>query len=473
MPRSTCTDRRRRGQAVSFVLMALVILFFVFLWSADLHRVIAAKDDSQNAGDAAALAAARWQASSLNLMGELTLLHALALAAGDEAAVSLVTNTQARLCYTGPMTAACAAQQAAMLNGIPANDDFATFVRMRAAIVRKGYAATFGGAGSVFEEPYPGAWDEYAAMLDALADGGIAAGPDNAVFYTDVTGGHTLLDKGFYRAVAGQTWCWFHLHNPKLLEDYTGPSWWPPLPVLFRPNFANSEIFSLRLAPSWRALRSFGSERELEALADEAGHPLPLAGGMSNAWHRADQLWYVYDGPQWGHWDALDAPFPVTGKVRPEYDYEGADAVVRIETTLERFSPEATGASGDAIVWTAAGKPFGYLDAEGRRIPPNTYGLVLPAFRDIRLMPVDASTGGSGGSFDLRWREHLALHLFPYLKDGTSALHAGCYYCRQLVRWEDSEFRRKGVEWLKKNSGRCTVTPGGHGGDHGGSAHGH
>lgn len=471
MPRSTSTDRRR-GQAISFVLMALVILFFVFLWSADLHRIVAAKDDSQNAGDAAALAAARWQATSLNLMGELTILHALALAAGDEAAVSLVTNTQARLCYTGPMTAACAAQQAAMLNGVPANREFEDLVRQRATIVRKGYAASFGGAGSVFQEPYAGAWGEYAAMLDALADGGVAAGPDNAVFYTDVTGGHTLLDKGFYRAVAGRTWCWFHLHEPKLLESYTGPSWWPPLPEPFHPNFSNSEIFSLRLAPAWRPLRSFGTERELLAAAEEAGHPAPPS-TLSNAWHRADQLWYVYNGAEWGRWDSLDAPFPVTGKVRPEYDYEGADVVVRLETTIERFSPETTGSNGDAILWTAAGKPFGYLDAEGRRVPPNTYGLVLPAFRDIRLMPVDASTGGAGGSFDISFRKHLAMHLAPYLRDGTSALHLGCWYCRQLVVWEDAEFRRTGVEWLKKNSGRCTVTPGGHGGDHGGSIHGH
>ncbi len=134
MPRFTCADRRRQGQVISFVLMALVILFFVFLWSADLHRVIAAQDDSQNAGDAASLAAARWQATSLNLMGELNLLHAIALAAHDNSAVSLITNTQARLGFTGPMTALAAAQQAAMLNGVTANDEVSTFVR--------GYAST-------------------------------------------------------------------------------------------------------------------------------------------------------------------------------------------------------------------------------------------------------------------------------------------------------------------------------------------
>ncbi len=471
MPRSTCADRRRRGQAISFVLMALVILFFVFLWSADLHRVIAAKDDSQNAGDAAALAAARWQATSLNLMGELNLLHALALAAGDEGAAALVTNTQARLCFTGPMTAFAAAQQAAALNGMPANPEFAAFVRQRAGIVRHGYAAPIDGDESALEEPYEGAWEDYVAMLYAVADGGVAAGADNAVFFTDATGGHPLLDREFYRAIAGQTWCWFHRHEPKLLESYTGFSWWPPVPPPIHLNYSNAEIFSLRLAPSWRRLRAFGTESDLTAEADAAGHPFP-AFGMTNVWNHGEQLWYVYSGPEWGRWDALDAPFPVEGKVRPEYNYEGADAVVRVETTIERFTANASGGSGAAVVWTAAGKPFGYLSGDGRRLPPNTYGLVLPSFRDIRLMPVDASTGGAGGSFDIAFRRHIEQHLAPYLRDGTSKLHGGCWYCRQLLRWEDASFRQTGVAWLKKNSGRCTVHTQGPG-PGGGTRHGH
>ena len=470
MRRSTCADRGRRGQAISFVLMALVILFFVFLWSADLHRIVGAKDRSQNAGDAAALAAARWQASSLNLAGELNLVHALALAFGDDASAALATNTQARLCFTGPMAAFAAAQQAAKLNGVPANSAYTSFVRQRAALVRHGYAATFGGQ-VLIPEPYPGAWHEYAAMLEAVADDGIAAGPDNAVFYTDATGGHTLLDEGFYNAVAGRTWCWFHFHEPKLLSSYTGPSWWPPLPPPYHPDFANAEIFSLRLAPSWKPLRAFGPRDRLLAEADVAGHPLPAA-ATADAEDRRDQLWFVYNGYEWGRWSALDDSFPVEGDVRREYDYEGADVVVRVETVVERFSPTSPNDAGDAIVWTAAGKPFGYLDASGERLPPASYGLVLPAFRDVRLMPVDASTGGAGGSFKLAWRRHLAEHLLPYLHDGVSALHLGCWYCRQLRRWEDAEFRQEGVEWLKKNSARCTVSPAGHG-IGGGSQHGH
>ena len=473
MPRSTSADRRRRGQAISFVLMAIVILFFVFLWSADLHRIISAKDRSQNAGDAAALAAARWQATSLNLVGELNLVHALASAFGDDLAVSLATNTQARLCFTGPMTAFAAAQQGAKLNGVPVNSGYTDFVRARAAIVRYGYAATFGGR-AVFPEPYPGAWREYASMIESVAGEGIAAGPDNAVFYTDATGGHTLLDEGFYNAVAGRTWCWFHWNAPKLLTSYTGPSWWPPLPAPSPPHFSNAEIFSLRLSTSWKPLRAFGPRDRLLAEAEAAGVPFPAGADLDSPRDRQrdGELWYVYNGPEWGRWSSLDDPFPVEGDVRREYDYEGADAVVRVETTVGRFSPTSPYDAGDAVVWTAAGKPFGYLDGSGERLPPCVYGLVLPAFRDIRLMPVDASTGGSGGSFKLAWRRHISEHLYPYVRDGTSALHPGCWYCRQLLRWENVDFRKDGADWLKENSARCTISGPGPG-DHGGSPHAH
>ncbi len=466
-----------RGQAIVFLLMALVILFFVLLWSADLHRFISVKDRSQNAGDAATLAAARWQATSLNLMGELNLLHALALAAGDAAAVDLVTNTQARLCYTGPMTAFAAAQQAAKLNGIPVHDEFTDFVRERAAVVRTGYAGNFGSNASAFVEPYPGAWSEYAAMIDAVAADGVAAGADNAVFYTDASGAHTLLDTGFYDAIAGRIWCWFHFHAPKLLTSYTSPSWWDPLPNLPRPHYANSEFFSLRLSPSLRPLRAVvgGHPDRLLGLAEDAGHPLPFPSAETNDyWNAESQVWYVYSGHEWGRWNTLDPPFPVKGHIRPEYDYEGADAVARVETSVERFTTGAdgAGAGGDSVVWTAAGKPFGYLEPDGAKVVPNAYGLVLPAFRDVRLMPIDAATGGAGGSFKMAWRRHITEHLPDYLRRGTAACRPNCWYCRQLIVWENPVFRKNGAEWLRKNSDRCTVTGGGPG-DSGGTQHAH
>ena len=106
---------KRSGQAILFLLMALTVLVFILLLNIDLHRIIQRKDQAQNAGDAAALAAARWQGTTLNLIGELNLMHALALATPvpDEAAISAITNMQARLSFTGPLTGLYAAQLAA------------------------------------------------------------------------------------------------------------------------------------------------------------------------------------------------------------------------------------------------------------------------------------------------------------------------------------------------------------------------
>ena len=67
-----------------FALMVLVIATFVVLWMFDVHKTLFVKARSRNAGDAAALAAARWQGATLNLLGELNLLQAVSLAQSYE-----------------------------------------------------------------------------------------------------------------------------------------------------------------------------------------------------------------------------------------------------------------------------------------------------------------------------------------------------------------------------------------------------
>ena len=106
------------GQTIVFLLMALTILMFALLWNVDLHRLVAGKTHAQNAGDAAALSAARWQGESLNLVGELNLMHALALSANDTAAVDAITSMQARICFTGPLAGLVTAQIAAKNNRV-------------------------------------------------------------------------------------------------------------------------------------------------------------------------------------------------------------------------------------------------------------------------------------------------------------------------------------------------------------------
>ena len=147
--------RRQSGQAVLFILLGLVALVFFMIFIADLHRIIQRKDQAQNAGDAAALAAARWQGSTLNLVGEMNLMHILALAVPDDQAIGAITGMQARLCFTGPLAGLLAAQVAAKNNHIYVNEGMTSLLTEHVADIRNNYSVDFGN-GMVFPEPWPG-----------------------------------------------------------------------------------------------------------------------------------------------------------------------------------------------------------------------------------------------------------------------------------------------------------------------------
>ncbi len=432
------------GQTMIFMIMALVIITFVVLWNIDLHKILHLKSRTQNAGDASALAAARWQGITLNLIGDLNIMQALALSAGDTNASEQISGIQARLCYAGPVLGLIAAQQAAKYNGIFINYAFTERLTSNANAVIEAYI-------EVFDEPFANCWTEYGELLLAVAVEGVAAGPDNAQFYTDYSGGHTLLTMSFYDAVAAPDWCWFRWNAYTLLETYVNYESWSELPPMIQQTDpSNSEIFGLGLAPLSAVLPGGTSAVALlNDLAVERGLSLET---ISDSAAEISCVWRVYDPGRWGAWSAFsiegEEPFPAAGTVRPQYDYAGADAATRIEAVTERITP---GASGTRITWTAAAKPFGFLLADETEISPNTYSLVLPAFREVRLIPVDTSSAPEGGSYNLEWRDHIEFHLPIYMLSGPAGLDADCWYCRQLMTWDDVEgtgFRQDGLDWL-------------------------
>lgn len=446
-----------RGQAIIFFLMILVIMVFMVLWNYDLHKILFVKSTTQNAGDAAALMAARWQGISLNIIGDLNLMQALALAVDDHETGAAINAIQARMSYAGPMVAFLASQQAAKNNRVYRNPGFDELLREHARRVRSDYPHITGPDGEMlFPEPYPNAWSEYASMLEAVANNGVAAGPDNVSLYGDRTGGHTLLRVDFYEAIAGKNWCWFFNQAPSLLEAYDDYRWWPDLPAPPRMEHINSEIYGLGLARVETRLDSFISFETADAAVLDRG----FAGMLTEAAMTNTAIWYVYSPRLWSDWSAMATdghdPFPATGPIRPQYDYAGADAVVRISEPTTRVSPGRSGATATNIItWTAAAKPFGYLNDDTR---PNAYGLVLPAFHEVRLIPLDASSAPSGGGYDLEWREHIEHHLPDYMRLGPQP--SDCWYCRQLVTWERPEFRQEGIDWLVLFSDRCTLPSG-------------
>ncbi len=466
----------RSGQAIVFLLLAFTALIFVLLFNVDLHRIIQRKNQTQNAGDAAALAAARWQGATLNLVGELNLLHVLALANQVPAAVDAITNMQARLCFTGPMTALFAAQIAAKENHIYVDPDMTTLLTEHAATIRSQYTALFDGA-MYFTEPWPGAWFEYANMVERVANEGIAAGPDNAQFYMDPSAGHPLLEKAFYEAVEGSNWCWFFLHLPHLLDTYTSYQSWPPIPDIDPANYADSEIFGVGLRPFITPMRNLFSSSTLADLIANAG----LGPASANTLNSSNvmnsfETWYFYNNQKWTAWDRIrpdgEYSFPVTGPVRTEYDYAGADAVVRVYASVDRMTPDLAGsARSDKVLWTSAAKPFGYLETDtDKQLPNSAASFVLPAFRDVRLIPIDSASGAENNSADIEWVRHVKSHLKPYLDAGPKT--STCRYCRALSIWEIPAFREEGVAWLLVNSSSCRIFTGGRG-HGGGSRRGH
>ena len=181
-----------------FLIMTMVILTFMALWNFDLHKLLYVKNITQNGGDSAAVMAARWQAITINTVGDLNLIQAIALSYDEPDTVDAISNIQARLLFVGPMVALQASQQPAKNNGIFVTKEFSDFIREHAREVRSDYPSTSGATGQqLFPEPYDNAWQEYAAMLDLVAHDGVAAAPDNMRLYGDVDGGHTLYEIGF------------------------------------------------------------------------------------------------------------------------------------------------------------------------------------------------------------------------------------------------------------------------------------
>ena len=403
-------------------------------------------------------------------------MQAIALSAGDLDTVDAITNIQPRLLFVGPMVAFQASQQAAKHNGIFVNEDYTDFIREHADTVRNEYRAPSSGSGTMlFPEPYDNAWLEYADMLDLIANDGVAAGPDNMQLYSDVgVGGHTLYDVSFYDAIAGQTWCWFYHNAPTLLSDYSNffPVWWPSLPTPPMAEHINSEFYGLHVTKAQTDLESIDITR-----GDLAEHARDrnFNGSITTAATQIATTWYVYSD-RWGDWDAMATegpdPFPLAGPVRDIYNYSGADAAVRVEATTSRLMPGNSGSeASDTIVWTSAAKPLGHLNDTDR---PMDYGLVLPAFHDVRLIPVDGSSAPAAGGFNLGWRAHVGTHLPLYMNNGPFSLSSACYYCRQLQTWEGVGFRQTGVDWLSVNFEQCLPddSGGGEGGGGGGGGEG-
>jgi hypothetical protein len=466
----------KSGQTLIFMSMVIVMIAFAALFYFDVNKILHVKAVSRNGGDAAALAATRWQAISLNLIGSLNIAEAVAitndLSAGltNSPEADLIADLQRRIAFSGPILGYVSAQQAAKQNGIFNQSQFASEINTHVDLLRTEY-------GLLYPQPfqpsgsYATAWEEIADMMEMAARHGVAVQATWQYYATYANYNHLLLNPGFYDAISGQSWCWFYHNAFDELQNYQNWTDWDDLPPIQINPPVNAEILSLWLTrvrvrdsvPTLPGGDTWASTlQNLQTALDD----LELRDPQAYADFDAD--WAFYNGSRWNGWsNQIPDNFPWDGDIRPEFEYGGADAAVAVMAQTERH----TGFHGaDTVNWTAGAKPFGTLEGN---VPPNTYGLVLPAFTDIRLIPIDATVSGGNSQLRPGWLDFIMNILPDYMAHGPTVLPAGNWYANQLITWENQNFRNTGLQWLLDNNYDCTRPSGPGPGSSGGTFHGH
>lgn len=468
----------RKGQVALYLIMTLVAITLLVLLNADTFLAVRTKNRLQNSGDAAALAAARHQGVLLNEIGRLNIQHILSAVRNEAEQCDQISLEQRKLALLGPVQALKEADQAARKNGEEPNAHFAKILNDHVEDIRLTYAGGNGGEGDPYPESYPGAWTDYASAIRDVVSGGLACGPDNIEFY-DALGGHLLLQREFYFAIASKNWCWFHFYAENALKTILNHTQWGPLPVRSENSTINSEIFSLHLSAYEGALLDILQPEQIIDLAQTYGNTeltmedLAASTMLTNTM----QVWFLYDRGSWRRWfdefhladDEYGLNFPLRGEIKEEYNVRGGAAICRVERTSPSFALDTEA----ELTWSAAAKPMGTLtDEAGMLAPVTAYSnFVLPTFQAVRLVPLDAVGGRNLATADYGWVTHIRHHLGPYLEKGPHNLN--CYYCLQLFTWEKQAFHDEGVRWLRFYADTCVRPTGGGHINGGGTSHGH
>lgn len=472
----------RKGQVALYLVMTIVVLCVLTLMNVDVFLAVRSKNRVQNAGDAAALAAAREQGRLLNELGRLNFAHIAAAAQCDEpsklgayeARAEEILAEQRRLALLGPIEGLRKANEAAQRNGMETQDDFARLLKEHVATIRTVYNGGTNEQGEPYPEPWPGAWNEYATRIETAISGGLAVGPDNCEFH-DAQGGHLLLNRNFYYAISGENWCWFHFNAEGVLTSYQSFHDWGDLPSRSDQSMENSEVFSLHVKAWKGALTDLFSTAQIAALSQAYGES-PITEEelqRSLVLTNRNETWFLYDESVWSAWfNGLRLPgddyeFPLVGEVKPEYNVRGCAAICRCITD----TPSVSNEDESSFTWTAAAKPFGTVETdEGESLVTAFKNFVVPCFTSVRLVPMDAVGGRDLATADAGWVDHVRKHLPDYLVNGPH--HLGCFYCQQLKMWENAVFRQVGINWIRLNASSCVRGTGGPGG-HGGTSHAH
>lgn len=458
-----------RGQVALYLVVVLVAITILMLSNVGAFLAVRAKNHAMNAGDAAALAAARRQGELLNEIGRLNLRHAEAEYVGDWARAREIVQEQRRIAFLGPLDCVRAANRAAKDNGAVDTPEFANILRRHVADVHSKYMPN----PDLYPEPWDGAWEEYAAELSAVLSEGLAAGPDNVEFL-DAIECFPLTSKSFYSMIEGEAWCKLVVAGITGLLDVDLHNL--PQPVYGQTAaVVNSEVCSLHLAA--RVLFLEPSEMDdFRSLLERNGASFPREEPPAADDRPPDdpsRVYFFYDEADWCPWSPqiTRANLPLVGTVKPEFDVKGCASVFRVIEDI----PQLLSKSARRGAWNAAAKPFGTIDASsGRSIVTDeaARGMVLPAFEAVRLVPLALADEKDLSTADAAWLDHVREHIPHLLTDGADGLSTSCRYCALLKKWNDPDFRSRAAAWIAANSESCLRGKGG-AGPTGGTSYAH
>ena len=451
--------RMRRGQVALYLVLVLVAITVLAIGNVGVFLSVRAKNHAMNAGDAAALAAARRQAELLNEIGRLNLRHAEADYVGDWERAREIVREQRRIAFLGPLDCVRAANEAAVANGAATSDEFSQILLTHAADVSSKYAQY----PELYPEPWDGAWEEYAAELRAVAAGGLAVGPDNAEFL-DAVECFPLTSKSFYAMIEGESWCKLVVAGlTRLLEmdlhNLPQPIYGETAAVV------NCEICSLHLETRTLLLDP-GELDAFRALLARNGASFPEEEPVEDdrAPDDPSRTYFFYDVSAWCDWSPqiARANLPISGTIKPEFDVKGCASVFRVYEDV----PQLLSGTTRRGYWNAAAKPFGTVDASSSRsivTDPAAYGMVLPAFEAVRLVPLALADEGDLSTADAAWLGHVRDHVPRLFQAGAGGLDGTCRYCASLAKWNDPDFRAKAAAWIAANEETCRRGSGGAG----------
>lgn len=447
-----------RGQASVLLLALLVALVAMVFWLLDTHTAVMARLRAQDTGDAATLAAARWQAAGLNLCGELNLIHAYMLAddvinAEDAAALY---ELQQRVALMTPLLAFRAAQTVAQKNGADPQDEVYDFLKQWVEWV------------DFSDRWYEGATEDFREALRVLLrEKTFYAAPMCGVALSATS---LLGNQDFYEAILADDYCWFWFYAYRFLQTYRSHTDFGAVPQVTTSFFYDLDPSAIETSLQW-LLTEFLADGKMKVLINHQlrslGHPelpeLPKEGESYNAaaYERFLNQNFMGYGSTWKMWtkmhDGMEDSLPLRAEVKPEYDVMGAFVGVSIKR--------------NGYAWSACAKPFGTIgEGDLLRSPCGGGGIMLGGFDAVRLIPLD-SVDVDMRPFDAAWYGHLYFHIREYAKSGIT--FSDCRYCSALNKWDNSTFRSAATAWLRLYGTTCRRPKiSGHG-DTGGSHYAH